>query len=129
MRIKSVIFAAALVSAPAMAVAHGPEGHQSPGPNGGQMVEANGHHIEFAVKDGRIVLVFTTESGKPDSTGGASGKAIVQDGDKLVTVAMAPAEPNLMTGKLDNPLKAGVKIVVSSKLSDGHDVQARFVAR
>ena len=125
MRIRnmSVIFAAALLAAPAGSFAHGPEGHQSTGPNGGQIVEANGHHVEFAVKDGRIFLAFTTETGKPDSTKGASGKAIIQDGDKLVTVAIVPAEPNLMTGKLDNPLKTGAKIVVSSKLADGHDVQ------
>ncbi len=57
------------------------------------------------------------------------GRAIIQDGGKQVTVDLVSTEPNLMVAKLDAPLKAGAKVVVSCKLADGHEVHSRFVAK
>ena len=99
------------------------------GPNGGQVVDAKGHHVEFTTKDSAIVIYLTDEKSAPIPSAGAEGKAIVQDGGKSATVALAPSEPNVMTGKLDTPLNAGAKIVVAGKLPDGHEILARFVVK
>jgi hypothetical protein len=44
-------------------------------------------------------------------------------------VELAPAAPNLLSARLEAPLATGARVVVSAKLGDGHDIQARFVAK
>jgi hypothetical protein len=124
MRLKYLILAAALLTGPGVALAH-----EGAGPNGGQITEVQGHHVEFTVKDKEIVLFLTDKDGKPISSKGASGRIVVQDGAKPITVELAPVDPNLLSAKLEAPLTAGAKVVVSAKLGDGHDIQARFVAK
>ena len=120
------LFAAALVFAlPAIVVAH----DVVKGPNGGQVVDDQGHHIEFTVKGDLIALYFADNGDQPIATKGATGRVILQDGAKQSVVELAAIEPNLMTAKVDAPLKAGAKLVISVKLGDGHDVKARFVAK
>ena len=46
-----------------------------------------------------------------------------------MTVDLTGFAPDIMTAKLDGSLKPGAKVVVSVKLPDGHDVNARFVAK
>ncbi len=99
------------------------------GPNGGQVVDDQGHHVEFTVKGDQIALYFADNGDQPIVTKGATGRVIVQDGAKQITVDLAAMEPNLMTAKFDVPLKVGAKLVISVKLGDGHDVKARFVAK
>ena len=125
MRLKPLLVAAALCAAPGLAFAH----EVANGPNGGQVTEVQGHHVEFTVKDKQIVLFLSDGNSKPIASKGASGRVVIQDGGKQLTVDLAPAEPNLMSAKLEAPLAAGAKVVVSAKLSDGHDIQARFVAK
>ena len=124
MRLKHLILAAALLTGPGLALAH-----EGAGPNGGQIVEVKGHHVEFTVKDKEIVLFLTDENGKPIESKGATGRVVIQDGGKQVTGDLAPVDPNLLSAKLEAPLAAGAKVVVSAKLGDGHDLQARFVAK
>jgi hypothetical protein len=99
------------------------------GVNGGQVVETKGHHFEFTTKDGTITLYLTDEKDQPIASKGASGRVIIQSNGTSATVDLAPAEPNLLTAKASAPLTADAKVVVSAKLADGHDVQARFVAK
>lgn len=51
MRLSHLILAAALLAGPVIASAH-----EGAGPNGGQIVEVKGHHVEFTVKDKEIIL-------------------------------------------------------------------------
>ena len=129
MNINALIFALLLSAAPVVAHAHGPEGNQALGPHGGEVVEVNGHHVEFSVKDGQITLAFSGATGEPDATKGAEAKAMIQTGGKLVMLDLKPQEPNLLRGKVDTLLRAGDKLVISAKLSDGHSIQARFVMK
>ena len=99
------------------------------GPNGGQVVEDSGHHVEFTTKDTQVVLFLTEASDAPLATKGATGRVIVQDGPAQAMVDLTAAEPNQLTAKLAAPVKPGSKLVVSIKLADGHDVKARFVAK
>ncbi len=99
------------------------------GPNGGPVVEVKGHHVELTTKGAEITLYLTDEAHASLPSKGASGRAVVLDGSKQSTVPLTPAEPNLLTGKLEAPLKSGARVVVSVKLGDGHDVLARFVLK
>jgi hypothetical protein len=123
---RSVLFATAvLMMSQPLAYAHELE----KGPNGGQVVDDKGHHIEFTIKDQAIVIHLTGDKDAPIASVGAEAKAIIQVGGKTTTEVLIPADPNILTGKLAGPLSSGAKIVVSGKLSDGHQFLARFVAR
>lgn len=119
------IIAALFVTGPVVAFAH----EEANGPNGGQVTEVAGHHVEFTTKDKEIVLFLTDGSGKAIESKGASGRIIIQDGAKQITADLTPTDPNLLSAKLDAPLATGAKVVVSAKLGDGHALQARFVAK
>jgi hypothetical protein len=125
MRLPHLIMAAILVAAPVAAAAH----DIAVGPNGGQVIDDKGHHLEFTVKGQEIVLYLSDEQSKPIASKGASGRIVVQSDGAQATAALMPADPNLLTARLQAPPAKGAKVVVSAKLGDGHDVQARFVVR
>jgi hypothetical protein len=125
MKTKTLIAATALLLSIGTVSAHDIE----KGANGGQVADSKGHHIEFTSKDGAITLYLTDEKDQPIASEGATGRVIVQDGTATATVDLTPAAPNLLTAKATAPLNPGAKLVVSAKLSDGHDIQARFVAK
>jgi hypothetical protein len=102
-------------------------GAQTKGPNGGIVVKADHHPIEFVTRGQEIVFYVDEEDGKPMSTKGLRARATVQDGGKTATVALQPAEPNMFVGKLAAPLGAKARVVFSSSVH-GHALQARFVA-
>lgn len=124
MRLTHLVLATALVLGSGAAFAH-----EGAGPNGGQIVEIQGHHVEFTTKDKEIVLILTDEKSKPIESKGATGHIVILDAGKQATVDLAPVDPNKLSAKLEAPLAAGAKVVVSAKLSDGHELQARFVAK
>lgn len=97
------------------------------GPHGGQVVDVKGHHVEFTVKDTAITVYLTDDKDAPIASAGAEARAVVQDAGKSASINLAPADPNLLTGTLASPLAAGAKVVIAGKLSDGHEILARFV--
>lgn len=99
------------------------------GANGGQVVDVKGHHIEFVTKDGAITLFLTDDKDKPITTSGASGRLVIQDAGATTTATLSPAEPNMLTAKAGAPLTPDAKLIVSAKLSDGHELQARFTTK
>lgn len=113
-----------VLSSSAVAFAH----DEAKGPNGGQVVDAEGHHVEFVPAPGVITFFLSDEAGKPIASAGATGKAIVQQDGKTSPVDLAPAEPNKLSAKLAAPLAPGAKIAVTATLADGHAIQARYVA-
>jgi hypothetical protein len=98
---------------------------QTTGPNGGVVMKAEGHPIEFVSSGQEIVFFFSDDDGTPMSMKGVDARAVIQDGGKTTTVTLAAAEPNKMVGKLQAPLNPGARVVVSAKLH-GHSLQARF---
>lgn len=97
------------------------------GPNGGQVITADGHPIELVVSGTTLTLFVSEENGQPMATARASGRATVQAGGQTATVNLAPAEPNRLVGTLAAPLAAGARVVFNGTLSDGHRVTARYV--
>ncbi len=102
-------------------------GAETRGPNGGIVVKADDHPIEFVVRGQELVFYIGDHDGKPMATKGLKARAIVQDGGKTINIALSPAPPNMCVGKLAAPLRANARVVFSS-VFDGHSLQARFVA-
>lgn len=125
MKLAKTLIAAVLVLTSAPARAH----DVAKGPNGGQIVDDAGNHIEMTAKGSQLIVFVSDSADKPISSAKAAGRAIIQDGSKQVAVDLLPAEPNVLAATLEGPLAPGVKLVVSIKLGDGHDVKARFVAK
>ncbi len=75
--------------------------------------------------------MYLTDDDKdqPIASKGASGRVTVQSAGKQATSTLVPSEPNALTVKLDGPPATGAKIVVLAKLSEGHDIKARFVIK
>lgn len=93
MRLKHLILAVALASAPGLGLAH----EAVKGPNGGQAIDDKGHHIEFTVKGNEVVLYLTDDKDKPIASKGATGRVVIQDGSRQLTVVLAAVEPNLLS--------------------------------
>ena len=101
------------------------------GPNGGPMVTVHGHPIEFVHNGLEIAFYFADDDGIPLATKNMKGRAVVQDGGKTTTVPLSPAAPNKLVGKLQAPLSAKARVVMSTAISAGghkHTLQARFTA-
>jgi hypothetical protein len=99
------------------------------GANGGMVVVASEHPIEFVTKDQDITFYFLDHDGTPLTTKTMQGRAVVQDGGKTTTVQLSPSEPNKLVGKLAAPLGAKARVALSATFSQGghkHTLQARF---
>lgn len=108
---------------PAAALAH----ETSKGPNGGQLIEVEGHHVEFLATESDLIFLLTDEKEAPIASAGAKMKAIVQDAGSKSQIELSPAEPNKLVGKTTAPLSPGAKVVITGTLPDGHTLQGRFV--
>lgn len=117
------MLAAALAAFPAAAFA---QRGVTRGPNGGQVVVADGHPIELLVEGLGVTLFLNGENGRPAPSRGASGRVVVQAGGQTATVALAAAEPNRLVGRLAAPLAAGARLVFTGSMADGHRIQARY---
>jgi methionine-rich copper-binding protein CopC len=124
MKLKHILVAAALtLIMPGMLLAHDEE----KGPNGGPVVDAAGHHVEFVNEGADLSFFLSDEGGKPIASKGAKARAVIQDQGKTQTVPLTNSDPNKLIGNLSQPLKAGTRVVFSATMADGHSIQARFV--
>lgn len=114
---------ALLLSSSTAAIAH----DEAKGPNGGQVVDTAGHHVEFVPGAGEITFFLSDETGKAIASEGASGKAIVQQEGKTSPIDLTSVAPNKLSAKLPAPLSKGAKVGVTATLADGHGIQARYV--
>jgi hypothetical protein len=117
----------ALLLAPGIAAAQparprGPHG----GPNGGQVVVADGHPIELVIAGTELTLFLNGEDGRPSASARASGRVSVQAGGQTATVPLRPAEPNRLVGTLAAPLAGAARVVFTGVLGDGHRATARW---
>lgn len=117
-----LLAAALAVALPLGAIAH----EATKGPNGGALIDVEGHHVEFVPSAGELTFYLTGEKDAPIASAGAKMKAIIQDAGKTRQVDLAPAEPNKLTAPTSAPLSSGAKVVVTGTLADGHALQARF---
>lgn len=127
MNTRSKFAALMLALITALALPFGAIAHEATkGPNGGALVDVEGHHVEFVPSAEEMTFYLTGDKDAPISSSGAKVKAIVQDNGKTTQMDLSAVEPNKLVGKLSAPLSSGAKVVVTGSLADGHGLQARF---
>lgn len=99
------------------------------GPNGGQMIDVKGQHVELTVKGAEIVVYLSDKGHAPLASKGASGRATLLIDGKQSQVELAAAEPNRLTARAPVALPAGARVVISARLAGGNDIIARFVVK
>lgn len=102
--------------------------HEGKGPHGGIQVDAGDKHVELVVEGPKLAVYVTDAKHAALALAGASGRAIVQDGGRTATVALAPAEGDRLVGTAEAPVGKGARVVTSLTIA-GEPVQARFVVQ
>lgn len=106
--------------------AYAQHSHGSKGPNGGQMEDVAGVHLELLTKGQALTLNVFDEKNKPISTKGYTASALVTAGGDKETVSLAPQGENALQGELKKAIAGGATISVTLKTSEGKSGQARF---
>ena len=116
-------FAAALLLAGS---AIGQHKHGDKGPNGGPMEDVAGVHAELLTSGTTVTVNIYDEGGKPLSTAGYSGAALVTAGAERETVQLAPSGASALKGEAKKAVPAGATIAVTLKTGAGKSGQAKF---
>lgn len=96
--------------------------------HGGQTAVVAGHHdAELVIQPTKLVL-YLTNHGKPLVPADNAIKATIQEGEKKTELPMK-AEGDHAVAALATPIAKGAIIVLSGKISGGHGMTARFVAK
>lgn len=132
--ISSLFLSAALMFAGNAAFAHD-DGtlDKMKAPNGGQLRMAGPYHFELLVdknnkeaKDSPVTVFLTDHGEKKIPVAGVSGTATILAGKSKVTVALAPAGDNKLSGVGKYVSDGHMKVVVSVVFPDKKTEQARF---
>jgi len=102
-------------------------------PNGGQLRMAGPYHFELLVdknnkeaKDSPVTVYLTDHGAQKIPAAGASGTATILAGKSKVTVPLAPAGDNKLTGVGKYASDGHMKVVVAVVFPDKKSEQARF---
>ena len=98
------------------------------GPNGGRLADAGNMHAEFLSKGTELFVYTYDHDNRPVPSAGMTARATIQEKGKTRTAELKPQEPNRLVGKLDTPLEAGARVIVSLTPKGGKPVQARYTA-
>lgn len=96
----------------ATAYAHGP----ARGPNGGQVQDLAGGHVELVAQAGEIAVYLFDAENKPMSAQGVVATATVLSQGKQEMVMLQPADGNVMRGRGVFLAQPGLKVVLSLTL-------------
>lgn len=109
---RSLVLALSLCLVVATAWAHGP----GRGPNGGQMQDLAGGHVELVAHDSEIVVYLFDATDKPISAQGVVATATVLSQGKQELVMLQPADGNVLRGRGGFTAQPGLKVVLSLTL-------------
>jgi hypothetical protein len=112
MIVRRLVLALSLGLIVANAYAHGP----GRGPNGGQMQDLAGGHVELVALDNAIVVYLFDAENKPMPAQGVVATATVLAQGRQEIIALQPAEGNVMQGRGAFAAQPGLKVVVSLTL-------------
>jgi hypothetical protein len=96
------------------------------GPNGGQMEDVAGVHVELVTSGNTLTLNVFDEAGKPVGTNGYAASAMVSAGTQRDTLKLEPAGTNSLKGDAKSPITTGSSVTVTLKTGAGKSGQARF---
>lgn len=100
--------------------------HEVKGPHGGRMVDAGDFHVEVVIAAPRIDVFLSDAAGKPVSSTGSKGTAILIADGKPQRITLEAAQDAQLTGATAEGLPANAKGVVQLTLSDGRTLQAQL---
>ena len=100
--------------------------HGNKGPNGGQMEDVAGVHLELLTSGQTITLNVFDEANKPVSTKGFTASALVAAGSDRETLSFAPEGENTLKGQTKKQVSKGATISVTLKTAAGKSGQVRF---
>ena len=122
MIVRRLLFAFCLLLIPTLASAHG----SARGPNGGQMQDLAGGHVELVAKGPELALYLFDAQNKPLPAKGATATATVLAGGQQQTVALVAAEGNALRGDGSFDATPGMKVIVSLTLPGQRAQLGRF---
>ena len=122
MIIRSLLLAFCLVVISGIASGHG----HTRGPNGGQMQDLAGSHVELVAKDSELVLYLFDAENKPILAKGAAATASVLAMGRTETVTLVAGDDNAMRGNGSFTATPGMKVVVSLTLPGQRAQSGRF---
>ncbi|MCA0404822.1 MAG: hypothetical protein LCH39_01550 [Proteobacteria bacterium] len=120
---KMIAFSALLMLAGTAQAQHS-HGHQK-GPNGGEIQDVAGVHAEVIVKGDTVTLYITEEGGKPSSTKGYSGSALVAAGNAKETLNLSPAGENQLSGQAKQAISSKANVTILFKTAAGKTGQIK----
>ena len=100
--------------------------HAEKGPNGGQMQDVAGVHLELLTSGNTLTINVFDEGNKPVPTKGFSGSALVVAGADKETVTLAPSGESALKGNTAKPIGPAAAITVTVKTAAGKSGQAKF---
>lgn len=122
MIVRRLLFACCLIAISWLASAHGP----ARGPNGGQMQDLAGSHVELVAKGSELVLYLFDAGNKPILAKGAAATATVLATGRLETVTLVAGDDNVMRGNGSFTAAPGMKVIVSLTLPGQRAQSGRF---
>lgn len=113
MIVRSLFVLFSLFIALGSADAHGPER----GPNGGQVQDLGGNHVELVMQGQEIVVYLFDAQNAPIAAEGVVATAtVLTSGAQPKTVPLQPAGANVLRGRGELVEQPGLKVVVSLTL-------------
>ena len=100
--------------------------HGQKGPNGGQMEDVAGVHLELLTSGPSITLNVFDETNKPIQTKGFSASALIVLGADRETLTLSPSGENALKGDAKKNIGKGAAISITVKTAAGKSGQAKF---
>ena len=119
---KTIVILAALLAAPSIVLAHGPE----IGVNGGAQADAGSFHVEIVPQGPSLKVFLRDHSDKAVTTDGFKGTAIFVIEGKPQRISLTPAGENRLSGTSPVTLPAKPKGAVQITTPSGSTLQAKF---
>jgi nitrogen fixation protein FixH len=96
------------------------------GPNGGQMVDAGGFHVELIVRNAEYRVNVFDHVDNPVAVAQATAIATVMAGEDKEKVTLQPVAANALAGKGTMKVSGAVKVLVLLRVPDQATAMARF---
>ena len=122
MLIRSLALASGLYLIALTAAAHGP----TRGPNGGQMQDVAGTHVELVAHDGEIAIYLFDAQNEPMPAQGAVATVAVLAQGKQETYTLQSSDGNVMRGRGGIIAQPGMRVVLSLTLPGQRPQLARY---
>lgn len=112
----------------AVATATAPAGAHAPGrgPNGGQMQDLAGSHVEVVAQGSEIVVYLFDADDKPIAAEPAKATATVLAGGRQEVVTLHPETGNVLRGKGGFTAEPGTKVVLALTLPGQRQQLGRY---